>query len=179
MNRRKLLSYSLGTGATLTCSLLALSLQGTTMIAPSQPLLCFTEKEYSILFAVAEILIPSNPPFPSASMVHVAQKVEAVISRAHKEQQEQFSLVLALIENPSVSTLLNAQIHPFTQSTDSEKIQRLESWRTGVQKLRSAFKALNGICNAAYYADLSVEKLVGYNGPPASILEIRRAKGYP
>ena len=179
MNRRKFLSYTLGTGVVLTSSLLTLSLQGTTMVPPSQPLLCVTEKEYAILFAVAEILIPNNPPFPPASAVDVAHKVDAVLGRAHKEQQEQFSLVLALIENPSVSTLLNAQIHPFTKSTDTEKSQRLASWRTGIPKLRSAFKALNGICNAAYYADSTVEKILGYNGPPTNILEIRRAKGYP
>ena len=179
MNRRKFLSYTFGTGAVLTTSLLALSLQGTNIVDPPQPLQCFSLKEFSVLFAVANILIPHNPPFPSAAECHIASKVDLVLSTAHLQQQEQFKLVLALIENPSISTILNMQIHPFSQSTEVEKRARLEQWRIGFTQLRSAFKALNGICNAAYYAQPSVEKLVGYGGPPESILEIRRAKGYP
>ena len=179
MNRRQLISYTLGTGAVLTVSLCALSLQGTTVVEPPKELQILSTKEYSILFAVADILIPQNPPFPAASAMQVALKVDMVISTAIPEQQEQFKLVLALIENPSISTLLNFQTKPFTQSTESERQHRLKAWRTGPFKLRSAFKALNGMCNAAYYASKEVETLVGYNGPSSIIQEIRKAKGYP
>ena len=178
MNRRKFLSYTLGTGALVTTSLLSLSLQGTMLVTPtSKPAVC-TEKEYSILYYVADVLIPANPPFPPASQFDIAQKVDAVIAQTAAEQQAQFKLILALIENPSLSTLLSFQTKPFTQSTEQEKIERLERWRAGPTKLRSAFKALNGVCNAAYYASPTIEALVGYDGPPSFIQEIRKTKGY-
>lgn len=179
MNRRQFLAYTLGTGATLTTGLLSLSFQGTILVSPSQKLAVFTQREYSILHHVADILIPANPPFPPASQFDVALKVDAVIAQTAPEQQEQLKLVLALIENPSLSTLLSFQTKPFSQSTDQEKSERIERWRTGPDQLRSAFKALNGMCNAAYYSLPTIEALVGYDGPPDFIREIRKTKGYP
>ena len=60
-----------------------------------------------------------------------------------------------------------------------ERSDRIERWRTGPDQLRSAFKALNGMCNAAYYSLPTIEALVGYDGPPDFIKEIRKTKGYP
>lgn len=179
MNRRTFLSYTLGTGTLVTTSLLSLSLQGTTLVTPSSKPAVFTDREFSILHHVADILIPANPPFPAASQFDLALKVDAVIAQTASEQQDQFKLVLALIENPSLSTLLSFQTKPFTQSTAQEKTERLERWRSGPLKLRSAFKALNGVCNAAYYAEPTIEVLIGYDGPPSFIQEIRKTKGYP
>lgn len=178
MNRRKLLSYALGTSAVATTSLLALSLQQTKSVTPKNPLQLFTEKEYSILVAVADVLLPDNPPFPAASELDIAGKVDAVMATAGPEQQEEFRLVLFLIENPTVSTLISLQSSPFSKSDDTNKNQRIEDWRTGLPKLRTAFKALNGICNGAYYADKRVTKLTGYNGPPEEIVALRKTKGY-
>ena len=179
MNRRTFLSYTLGTGAVVTTGLLSLSFQGSILVSPPTPLSVLTQREYSILHHVADILIPANPPFPPASHFNIAMQVDAVIAQTAIEQQEQFKLVLALIENPSLSTLLAFQTKPFTQSTIQERAERIEKWRTGPDQLRSAFKALNGMCNAAYYSSPTVEALIGYDGPPAFIKEIRKTKGYP
>ena len=178
MNRRKLLSYALGTSAVATTSLLALSLQGTKFVTPKTPLKLFTEKEYSILVAVADVLLPYNPPFPAASELDIAGKVDAVMATAGPEQQQEFRLVLFLIENPSVGALLSLQPSPFSTTEDTSQYQRLEDWRTGLPKLRTAFKALNGICNGAYYADKRVTAITGYNGPPKEIIALRKNKGY-
>ena len=178
MNRRKILSYALGTGALMTTSLLALNLQETKNITPKAPLQLLNEKEYSILVAVADILLPHNPPFPSASQIDIAGKVDAVMATAGPEQQEEFRLVLFLIENPSVGALLSLQLAPLSQLDKKEKNQRIEDWRTGIPQLRSAFKALNGICNGAYYADKKVIQIIGYDGPPEAIIAIRKAQGY-
>jgi hypothetical protein len=179
MNRRKFLSYALGTGTILSTSLGSLSLQGSFLQPPSILLRTLSPKEYGILFAVAEVLIPNNPPFPPSSSLNIAHKVDAVIAQTAPEQQDQLKLVLALIENPSLSTILSFQLHPFTQSTEQEKQERLENWRTGIPQLRSAFKAINGMCNAAYYSSPEIEPLIGYAGPPQHIKDIRTTKGYP
>jgi len=178
MNRRKILSYALGTGAVMTTSLLALSLQETKNITPQKPLQLLNEKEYSILVAVADILLPHNPPFPAASEIDIAGKVDAVMATAGPEQQDEFRLVLFLIENPSVSALFSLQIAPLSQLDDTEKHHRIEEWRTGISPLRTAFKALNGICNGAYYADKNITQVIGYDGPPEAIIAMRKAQGY-
>ena len=124
------------------------------------------------------LLLPHNPPFPAASELDIAGKVDAVMATAGPEQQQEFRLVLFLIENPSVAALLSLQTSPFSKSDDTNKQQRIEGWRTGLPHLRTAFKALNGICNGAYYADTRVTKLTGYSGPPEEIIAIRKDKGY-
>lgn len=179
MNRRQFLSYTLGTGAAVTTGLLSLSLQGSVLVSPPNPLSILTLREYSILYHIADILIPATPPFPPASQINIAMQVDAVIAQMGLEQQEQCKLVLALIENPSLNTLIAFQTKPFTQSTTQERVDRIEQWRTGPDQLRSAFKALNGMCNAAYYSSPTIEVLIGYDGPPAFIREIRKTKGYP
>lgn len=179
MNRRQFLSYTLGTGTLVTTGLLSLSFQGSVLVSPPKPLSVLTQREYSILHHVADVLLPANPPFPPASQLNIAMQVDAVIAQTAQEQQEQFKLVLALIENPSLSTLLAFQTKPLTQSTTQERVERIEKWRTGPDQLRSAFKALNGMCNAAYYSSPTIEVLVGYDGPPAFIQDIRKSKGYP
>ena len=179
MNRRQFLSYTLGTGTLVSTGLLSLSFQGSILISPPNTLSILTPREYSILHHVADILIPANPPFPPASQLDIAMQVDAVIAQTAIEQQEQFKLVLALIENPSLNTLIAFQTKPFTQSTIQERVDRIEKWRTGPDQLRSAFKALNSMCNAAYYSSPTIEVLIGYDGPPAFIKEIRTTKGYP
>ena len=92
------------------------------------PLLKLRRLLYSRLASIRSFIMwlifdSCQSPFPPASQSDVALKVDSVISQTASEQQEQFKLVLALIENPSLSTLLSFQTKPFSQSTNQERIR--------------------------------------------------------
>ena len=179
MQRRKLLSYSLGSAALLCGAIASLSFQSTQRPATIPSLTFLDEEYYAILYAIAQTLLPANPPFPAASEISVAKSIDAVLFSAQPEVQDQILQVLWLIENPSLSIFLSFHHKPFSQSSPEERTQILEDWRTSsILDLRSAFKALNGLCNAAYYAHPRVSKLTGYDGPPQAIVTMRKARGY-
>ena len=115
MQRRKLLTYSLGSASLLLAGVASLSLQSTQRpkVIPECKLL--DEESFSILYAIAQTLLPPNPPFPSAAEMGVAQSIDAVLFSAHKEVQDQLLQVLWLIENPSISVVLSFHHKPFSQ----------------------------------------------------------------
>ena len=179
MNRRTVLSYTLGSAGLLLAGISSLSFQSTKEVSPSSEPLFLDREYYSILHAIAQTLIPSNPPFPSASEMNIAALVDAVLATADQTTQDQFLQVLWLIENPSLSILSSFHTAPFSQCSPEEQKEILEAWRTSsILDLRSAFKALNGLCNGAYYAQSKVASIVGYPGPPEAIVSLRKARGY-
>ena len=179
MQRRKLLSYSLGSAALLCGAIASLSFQSTQKPEDIPSLMFLDAENYAVLYAIAQTLLPPNPPFPAASEIAVAKSIDAVLFTAQPEVQDQLLQVLWLIENPSLSIFLSFHHKPFSQLNPAQRAQVLEDWRTSsILDLRSAFKALNGLCNAAYYAHPRVSKLTGYEGPPKEIVEMRKARGY-
>ena len=48
-----------------------------------KPLSCLSLEEYSILVAIADCLLPSNPPFPAASELKVAFHIDTLLTTVH------------------------------------------------------------------------------------------------
>ena len=71
-----------------------------------------------------------------------------------------------------VSDFANGKSTTFTQSSPEQQFQLLENWRTSTIALRrKAIKAINSICQATYYANISMHKNLGYDGPHKGLLE--------
>jgi hypothetical protein len=176
LNRRNLLKYGLlGSGL---LAIGGLGLQSTKLMKASQPLLVLSTVEFSILFAVANRLLPQNGGFPAASDLHIAERVDHILSKAHPDVQSEIKQVLHLIENALVGTILGGHIRPFSQCSSKTQDQILEQWKLSSLSLRrTAFKALNGLCGATYYADSKTYALLGYDGPPEHLLNLVRAAG--
>ena len=178
INRRKVLKYGLGGSFALVVGGLSLSLQSTKMVTPAAELLVLSEKEYSVLYAIAERLIPANGNFPAASELDVAQKVDIYLSTCHTGIQKEFKQLLAIFENATFGLLFNRKMHPFTQYEPDKQDEIIESWRTSQFHFRrTAFFALNRICGGVYFADKKSFAAIGYKGPPPNIQKIFDALG--
>ena len=173
IGRRQMLKYG-GLGAlALSLGGLTLALQPSLMVEPPGPLKCLSKQEYSILFAIAEVLLPENNPFPAASKIQVAYRVDAVLARAHTGVQTEIKQVLSLIENAAAATLFDGHPRPFTRSLPTTQTTIIDNWRqSSLHIRRTAFKAISGLCNGVYYANSENYALVGYDGPPAHLLAL-------
>ena len=170
ISRRNWIQYGLAGMALTSAGVVSLSLQSTKIITPSRDLLCFSIEEYSILHAIADIILPSNPPFKSASAYDVALGVDKVFSTVHPTDAKEFKEALWVFENASIGMLLVGNTQPFTQATTEQKTRVLESWRTSSIALRrKAFRAINSICQATYYSNVPTHEKMGYGGPNPSI----------
>ena len=135
--------------------------------------LTFSARELSILAAIAETILPQNKDFPSGLTLKVAEGVDTLLSKAHPDAVAEIKQLLMLLENAALNGLTHFHPVPFSQMLLEERSQILDGWASSPLGLqRKGFKALNGLCQSAYYAQSSVYNLVGYEGPPAHILPL-------
>ena len=140
--------------------------------------LTFSARELSILAAVAETILPQNKDFPSGLTLKVAEGVDSLLSKAHPSAVAEIKQLLMLLENAALNGLTHFHPIPFSQMPLEERTEILDGWASSPLALqRKGFKALNGLCQSAYYAQSHVHHLVGYNGPPSSILALVSAAG--
>ena len=94
ISRRNWIQYGLVGVALTGAGVVSLSLQSTKIVTPPREFLCFSIEEYSILYAIADIILPSNPPFQAASAYDVALGVDEVFSKTHPSDTKEFKEAL-------------------------------------------------------------------------------------
>jgi hypothetical protein len=174
ISRRTVLKYGLGGAVVLALGGIGLAVRDTVKRQPKGKLQVLTEREFSILWAVAETLLPGAPQtgetaaFPPASDVQVAEKVDAFLARSHPGMQTEVRQVLGLLENALAGSLFDGRFQSFTASDALGQAKALDAWRhSKLQVRRTAYRALHGLCAASYYASPEVYPSVGYPGPPS------------
>jgi hypothetical protein len=164
--RRRLLRYGLGGALLLAGGGIGLSLQRTQLRAAAGPLQVLDAREFSILAAVADRLVPRAGEFPAASEIGVPEKVDALLARMDPGQVGEVRLLLRLLENATLGLVLDGRVRPFTRCSAAVQDRVLANWRDGaIQVRRVGYKALNGLCQSAYWASPEIYPLVGYPGP--------------
>jgi hypothetical protein len=167
VQRRTLLKLGLGGGVLLALGGVGLYLRETVRRQPASKLEVLDEREFSVLWAVAERMCPGGEGFPRASEVHVAEKVDAFLANSHPGVQADVKKVLGLLESALAGSLLDGRTRPFTQLDPTEQDATLDGWRRSrIAVRRTAFQALHGLCMGSYYASPETYAAVGYPGPP-------------
>lgn len=166
-SRRTLLKVGAAGGALLVLGGLGLTLQPTVKVTPKRPLEALDPRAFSILAAVAETLCPGGGDLPTASDAEVAEKIDALLHQMSPLATVELSQLLRLVENALAGFLLDLRPRPFTACSAKTRARVLEDWRTShLATRRAGFKALCGLCNAAYWGTPSTWPHVGYPGPP-------------
>jgi len=174
LSRRTVLKYGLGGAAVLAIGGTGLALRSTVLVDPQRELKVLSKKEYSILSAVTETILPATSEFPSAREVQVAERVDDALSLCHPGVQKEFCQVLGLLESALAGFLLGGRVNTFTSLTPKKRARVLDSWRLGrVDLFRTAFKALHGLVTASYYSTPAAHAVIGYPGVPAAITAAR------
>lgn len=144
-----------------------LLLQDTVLRSPRRALRALTADQFSVLAAVADRIAPANDGFPSAWEVEVPEKVDELLSRVHPANAQEIGQALGLLESPAAGLLLDGRTTTFTAASPDDQDAILAAWRASdIEVRRKAFKAINGLCNAAYYASPEIYPHLGYPGPP-------------
>ena len=180
MKRRTLLTLG-GIAGLFAVSGIGLSLQSSKAYPHDEDSrLTFSARELSILAAIAETIVPHNKDFPSGLTLKVAAGVDALLSKAHPDAVTEIKQLLMLLENAALNGLTHFHPIPFSQMPLEERTEILDGWASSPLALqRKGFKALNGLCQSAYYAQSSVHSLVGYDGPPSNILALVQSAARP
>lgn len=167
ISRRLILRYGLGGALLLAAGGLGLALQPTRLREPGRPLRVLDPKSYSILAAIADRIAPANGPFPSATALEVPEKIDDLLAGADPATVSEVKQVLRLMENGVTGLVFGGRPKTFTALDAEEQDQVLKGWMTSrLAFRRMAYKAVQGLCAAAYYASPEIYPLVGYPGPP-------------
>lgn len=167
MSRRTLFKVGLGGTALLAVGGIGLSLQGSRLREPRRPLKVLDTLEFSVLAAFADRLAPHQPPFPTAWELQVAESVDLHLSTIHPGDATDFRKALALLESAVAGAIFDGRFRPFTACTPEAQDATMAAWRTSsVGIRRQAFRAMSGLCHAAYFGSKESYAAVGYPGPP-------------
>ncbi|AKU93258.1 gluconate 2-dehydrogenase subunit 3 family protein [Vulgatibacter incomptus] len=176
ITRRAVLKYGLGGALALSAGGVGLSFQRTASRTPSRPLRALDPRSFAILAAVAERISPAGDGFPAASELEVAEAIDGLLATSHPAVLDEVKQLLALVENGLAGMLLDGRPQPFTSLSPDDQDRALLAWRRSSLGLRrTAYKALHGLCAAAYYASPRIYPQVGYPGPPSFAIAVPTA----
>jgi hypothetical protein len=168
MQRRTFLKIGLGAVGAAAAGGAVLAFRPTVLRTPRVALQVLSEKEFSVLAAIADRISPARPPLPSAWEVRVPEKIDALLATSDPAMVAEIQQVLGLIESAAAGMLLDGRTSTFTGSAPAEQDRVLAAWRSSdLQVRRIAFRALNGLCGASYWSDPAVYRHIGYPGPVA------------
>jgi len=144
-----------------------LAMRTTALREPRRALSALTQKQYSILAAIADRLCPGADGLPGATELEVAEKVDALLARAEPGVVKEFGAALLLVENALVGAALQGRFTTFSASPADVQDRYLDAWRLSDVKLRrTVWRAIAGLCMASYWSDPRTYAWVGYPGPP-------------
>lgn len=121
-----------------------------------------TEKEYKIVRALAEALIPSGGAFPlGAEDLNAAEKVDALLHYLRTDLRTEIKVMMKFL---NYSPLFSLRFSTFSRMSLEERIAYLQIWEESRFYFRRAILlALKALVCMAFYADPKVEEILGYS----------------
>ena len=103
---------------------------------------------------------------PTATEIGVASLVDEMISWRDDYIQDEFKQLLSIMDSGIVGLFFNGIPRGFTNCSDEEKQEVLESWSTSSLAIRrKGFMAVKRLCMVAYWTDERTWKYCSYEGP--------------
>ncbi len=132
--------------------------------APDTALEYFTDKEYAILKAAADTLVPGTLTAPSASALRVPAAIDHFLATSEPELGEQFRQLVLVLEHGT--TVFGFKFRRFTEMTRAERTAYLARWRdSDLDIQRQGYVGLKKLVNTFYFIDPGAWKAIGYPGP--------------
>jgi hypothetical protein len=126
----------------------------------------FSPAEYVIIRgAAARIVGAGVNDDPESRDIDPALRADRFLSGADPEIQEQFHLLLTVLNNPFFTFLFDFRLSSFVNMSDEDKDTYLEDWMSSPLAFRrQAFVGLKRLCMSMYYTDPRSWKGIGYDG---------------
>ena len=167
VSRRRLFHFVAAGGLAAALGSVVVAVQPTVMRTPAGPLLSLSPKGFSILAALADRICPGGAGFPKASDVQVAEAIDALMARVHPGDVADLEVALTFFENALPSLILDGRGRPFTGCGPATQDAAVDAFRrSALGPRRQVFKATYGLVAGAYWANKSLNTLLGYPGQP-------------
>ncbi|MEW6510632.1 MAG: gluconate 2-dehydrogenase subunit 3 family protein [Bacteroidota bacterium] len=126
----------------------------------------FSTDEYHILRAAAERIVGAHAEDgPTATEINVALRADRFLAAADPEIQEQFHLLLTVMNHPFFTFLFDFRLSAFVNMPAEDQDTYLEDWMTSPLGFRrQAFVGLKRLCMSMYYTDPRSWPGIGYDG---------------
>jgi hypothetical protein len=123
-------------------------------------------EEYLILQSAADRIVgATHDDGPAASEIDVAFRADRFLAGADPEIQEQFHLLLTVLNHPVFTFLFDFRFSAFVNMSGDDQDTYLEDWMTSPLAFRrQAFVGLKRLCMSMYYTDPRSWKAIGYDG---------------
>jgi hypothetical protein len=136
---------------------------------PDAPLRALSLGEFRTLAAVADRMFESDT-LPSARDLRVAEGVDALLATLHPGAVADVKQVLDLLDSAIVGLVLDGRAAPFARCAPDLQRQILRGWATSrIPTLRTAYRALHGLCMGVAWSDPRLHAAAGYPGPPEGL----------
>ena len=110
--------------------------------------------------------LPDEPRANASAIEGLLDRIDALIGALPGHAQQELSQLLALLGNGAGRRALVGLSPDWSQASDEEIQQALQSMRVSSLALRQqAYHALHDITGGAYFSDRSTWSLLGYPGP--------------
>jgi len=167
-DRRRFLRQTLFGSAALSTASLLPSGAVAALAADTPPLnlLFFSGGEFRILQAAADRIIGVTAgDGPTATEIDVARRADRFLATADPEIQEQFHLLLTVLNHPFFTFLFDFRFSAFVNMSTADQDSYLDDWMTSPLAFRrQAFVGLKRLCMSMYYTDSRSWKGIGYDG---------------
>jgi len=125
---------------------------------------CFTDKEYAVLKAAADTLLPGAADAPSASALGVPGSIDKFLATAPPELGARFKQLLMMLEHGT--TIFGLKFRRFTELSQGERLAYLEKWMNSDLSIqRQGFMGLKKLVATFYYVNPRSWQAIGYPGP--------------
>lgn len=128
-------------------------------------------KDYAILLAAADVLLPATGGFPPHRELGTVLAVDEELSKWENVRSKDVPVLLRLIEHGTL--LFGFSLSRFTRLTPEDKAAYLGGWgESSLNAKRAGFVALKGLLGFYYFAHPQVWPHIGYDGPWQGRFEI-------
>ncbi len=124
----------------------------------------FSVKEYAVMSAAADALLPQGNGYPSHRELGIVRLLDREFAQWEPVRSKDIRLVLNLVEHGTLPFALT--FSRFTRMDRKAQRDYLLSWgESGLNFRRAVFLALKGLLAFYYFADPRVWEQLGYDGP--------------
>jgi hypothetical protein len=134
---------------------------------PAEGLQVLSPREYAVVMALAERMVPTGADWPSLDAMKVGVNADQILSRAQESSIKEMKQLLNLFENALPNLLFGGRLSPFTQMSGPEQDEVLKEWAFSRLSIRrTGYTALHNLVVAGYFVKPETWPAAGYPGPP-------------
>lgn len=169
MQRRTVLKLGLAGGALVVIGGIGVALLPSATVEPRRPLVVLKPWEFAVVAMVADRMFEGEG-LPSARELEIAEGVDALLGSMDPATVAEIRQVLTLLESSAAGLVMQGRIGTFSRASAEAQRRVLRGWASSRWPLlRTAYRALHGLCMGVAWSNPTMHAFMGYPGPPEGL----------